>query len=43
MTYKFFIKNNEREFKDSFFQTKKENKYIYVSDFNYRLIIEKIN
>ena len=41
MTYKFFIKNNEREFKDLFFQTKKENKYIYVSDFNYRLIIEK--
>jgi len=41
MVHKFFIKNNEQEFKDSYFQAIKKDKYTYIADFNYYLITEK--
>lgn len=41
MPCKFFIKNNEQEFKDSYFQAIKKDKYVYINDFNYYLITEK--
>ena len=41
MSCKFFIKNNEQEFKDSYFQTIKKDEYAYITDFNYYLITEK--
>ena len=41
MSCKFFIKNNEQEFKDSYFQAIKKDEYVYITDFNYYLITEK--